>query len=248
MGESEWRTRSQVLVDDILIDFPPEAYFHSLKHGVDLSNIENLLVTHSHMDHFYAHDFILRGYKYAKLSGGKLNIYGTNYVKEVFDECTKRELREDVAPNLEFHEIKEFEEIFLPNARVLTIPAQHSKVETCLLYYIEIGQKGYLHLNDTGRLNEDCYKFLSKMGAKVDLVSFDCTFVNAVAGSVSRHMGILDDMTVKEKLISYGICGDNTKYVITHFSHNANPLKENLKSIERQFGVIAAYDGMEFEV
>ncbi|MDE7084923.1 MAG: hypothetical protein K2O81_06730, partial [Clostridia bacterium] len=55
----EFRTRSQVLIDgDLSIDFPPEAYVHSLSYGIDLSALKYILVTHSHMDHFYAHDFI----------------------------------------------------------------------------------------------------------------------------------------------------------------------------------------------
>lgn len=53
LGEAEYRTRSQVLIDEILsIDFPPEAYSHSLKTGILLSKLKYLLVTHSHMDHF----------------------------------------------------------------------------------------------------------------------------------------------------------------------------------------------------
>ena len=66
-GEGEFHTRSQLLIDgELCIDFPPDAYAHSLKFGVDLSAVKYLLITHSHMDHFYAHDFVLRGYKYAE--------------------------------------------------------------------------------------------------------------------------------------------------------------------------------------
>ena len=55
LGQAEFRTRTQVLIDGKLsVDFPPEAYFHSLKYGFNCADIRYLLVTHSHMDHFYA--------------------------------------------------------------------------------------------------------------------------------------------------------------------------------------------------
>jgi phosphoribosyl 1,2-cyclic phosphate phosphodiesterase len=61
-------------------------------------------------------------------------------------------------------------------------------------------------------------------------------------------MGIKDNMLMKQKLVEAGICGPNTRYVITHFSHNGNPTRENLKDLERDYGVTAAYDGMQVEV
>ncbi len=67
----------------LCIDFPPEAYSNSLKYGYNFSALQYLLVTHSHMDHFYAHDFILRGYKYAKLAAPVLEIYGNEEVRAV---------------------------------------------------------------------------------------------------------------------------------------------------------------------
>lgn len=55
-------TRSQLLVDDVLlIDFPPDSYYRSIAMGVELADIRNILVTHSHSDHFYADDFFMRG-------------------------------------------------------------------------------------------------------------------------------------------------------------------------------------------
>lgn len=63
----ELRTRSQMLVnEDLLIDFPPESYYHAMRFGVDLSAVRTLLVTHSHTDHFYAQEFVNRGYKFAE--------------------------------------------------------------------------------------------------------------------------------------------------------------------------------------
>ena len=249
LGESEFRTRTQVLIDDALsVDFPPEAYAHSLKFGVSLAELRYLLVTHSHMDHFYAHDFILRGYKYASDYEKTLEIYGNAEVKAVFDECTAREMKPEVAPNILLTQIKPYSELNVGEYRVLTIPAQHSATEDALLFYIERSGKGYLHLHDTGRICDEAFEFLAKKGAKAHLVALDCTFVERAGGEVSRHMGICDDMLMREKLVGYGVTSADTKYIITHFSHNANPTRANLKAVEEKYGVIAAYDGMTVEI
>ena len=248
MGESEFRTRAQVLIDGVLsVDFPPEAYAHALKFGVNYSKLKCVLVTHSHMDHFYAHDFILRGYKYAQISG-VLEIYGNSEVKAVYEECTAREMKPEVAPNIRLNEISAYTEFNVGEYKVITVPAQHSAVEEALLFYIERDGKGYLHLHDTGRISDSAFSFLKERGAKAHVVAFDCTFIERTGGEVSRHMGICDDMLMKQKLENFGITNAQTRYIITHFSHNPNPTRARLKQIEKEYGVTAAYDGMTVEI
>jgi phosphoribosyl 1,2-cyclic phosphate phosphodiesterase len=249
LGESEVRTRTQVIIDDDLsIDFPPEAYVHSLKFGVNLSNLKYLIVTHSHMDHFYSHDFILRGYKYAALQEELLTIYGNDEVKKVFDECTRRELKEEVAPHICLNVIKPYQTFYAGDYKIITIPAQHSLQEEALLFYVERGGKGYLHLHDSGMISDEALAFLAKKKAKACAVAFDCTFLDNSNGLTARHMSIEENMLVKQKLKELGVIDDDTKLIITHFSHNANPTRSRLKDIEKTYNVIAAYDGLQVEI
>lgn len=249
IGESEYRTRTQVIIDgNMSVDFPPEAYAHSLKNGVDLPNLKYLLVTHSHMDHFYAHDFILRGYKYARLGEDKLEIFGNSEVFKVFGECTAREMKPEVAPHVAFTTVVPFTEFNAGGYRIIAVPANHSKTEDALLYYVEKDGKGYLHLYDTGRISDEAFDFLAARRAKADLVAFDCTFAEHTGGDFARHMGIEDNMLMKEKLLSRGIIGGNARLIITHFSHNCNPLRSRLSALEKKYGVTAAYDGFITEI
>lgn len=248
-GEKEVRTRTQVMIDgDLSVDFPPEAYAHSLKFGVDLSALRYLLVTHSHMDHFYAHDFILRGYKYAVLACDRLEIYGNDEVRKVFEECTRREMKPEVAPRLGMNVIRPYALFSVGDYKVVSLPARHSATEQALLYYIEKGGKGYLHLHDTGTVDDEALSFLARHRAHADAVAFDCTFAEASYGASARHMGIVENMEIRRKLESLGVTDGKTRYVITHFSHNANPTRARLKALEDRYGVIAAYDGMELEI
>lgn len=249
-GGKEIHSRSQVIIDGTFgIEFPPDAYYHAVKFGVDLSAIKNIIVTHSHMDHFYAHDFILRGYKYAHdMTEPKLNIYGSETIGEVFSECTRRELKPAVAENISFTQLELYKEYNIDGYTVTPLRAQHTAVEVTYLYLIERDGKAYLHLTDTGRLPEEVYTYLSSRGKRVNAVAFDCTFVRFTKGEVGRHMGIGDNMAVKDRLEKDGVCDGNTKYYITHFSHNNFPLSEELARLEKEYPVTALYDGMSIEV
>lgn len=255
-GAREFHTRSQLVIDgELSVDFPPDAYHHSLSFGADLSALKYILVTHSHMDHFYAHDFILRGYKYSDgLPKKKLQIFGNAEVKKVFEECTRRELRADVKENIEIVELIPFVPVTFGDKgeyTVFPLKAQHSKTETALLYFLEKNGQTYLHLTDTGRLPkeslDELQAYLNAKGKFVDFVTFDCTFLFKEAGEVSRHMGLPDNVAMREEFLRREIVSDSTRYAITHYSHNNQPFSENLRKAEKEYGVIAAYDGLTIE-
>ncbi len=245
----ELRTRMQVLIDgELSVDFPPDAYAHMTAYGIDFSAIRYLLVTHSHMDHFYAHDFILRGYKYAQdMVADTLTIYGNREVCDVFRECTRREMKDSVKANVRTMPVGAFEEIAFDDWRVYSMPAQHSS-QAPLLYLVERNGKRYLHLCDTGRIPDDSMEFLKALKKRVDVVSCDCTFLWEDAAPNARHMGLKEAARTAERLRRAGVVDDGTKFVITHFSHNSRPSQEAVERAEREYGFIAAYDGMTLEI
>ncbi|MDE5896747.1 MAG: MBL fold metallo-hydrolase, partial [Clostridia bacterium] len=124
----EFRSRSQVLIDgELSVDFPPDCAYHAAKFGADLSAVKYLIVTHSHMDHFYAHDLILRGYKYAwNMTSPTLEIYGNAEVCEVFAECTRRELRQEIAESILVQPVSAFELVEFGNYKVYSLLAKHT--------------------------------------------------------------------------------------------------------------------------
>ncbi len=241
------RTRSQVLIGGALsIDFPPDAFWHAYNSGADFSAIEHLLVTHSHMDHFYAHDFVLRGYKYAySPTASVLNIYGNREVGDVFEESTRRELRDDVKKGLKVHTVSAFIPFQAGACTVVALPATHSSCEP-FVYLVEKENKRYLHLTDTGILGEEAMVYLT--GKRVNLVTLDCTFLWQASEEVRRHMGVEDNEKLLSKLREVGAVDDKTKIVLTHFSHHSKPSEEALKRAEERLGAICAYDGMSIEI
>ena len=60
-GGKDIRTRTQALVnDDLLIDFPNDAFVHFQTYGLDFEKIKHLLITHSHSDHLVHFDLNIR--------------------------------------------------------------------------------------------------------------------------------------------------------------------------------------------
>lgn len=246
----EVRSRSQVIIDgELSLDFPPDAFYHAALSGVDFSALKYLAVTHSHMDHFYAHDFILRGYKYAaEMTSPTLDIYGNEETLGVFEECTRRELKAEVRDSIRLHPVKAFETYEFGGYRLTPIKARHSSREP-LLYALEKGGVRILHLTDTGVLPEEDFEFLATEGGKpFSLITLDCTFLFDRANENARHLGLHENAETLARLEELGLADGNTRRVITHFSHNGNPSRERLARAEAEYGVTAAYDGMALDI
>ncbi|MBR2023061.1 MAG: hypothetical protein IJ996_00905 [Clostridia bacterium] len=253
-GGKELHSRTQVMVDETFcIDFPPDAYYHALQGKFDYSQMQTLIVTHSHLDHFYACDFVLRGYKYTKTDCKPLHIYGNAEVGKVYEESVKREMRDEVRANIVFHELHPFAPVVTADGYTVTaLSAQHSKTEDAYVYLIEKDGLSYLHLTDTGRLPMETLDYLQRIFErrenKINGVCFDCTFLFYTAGAVSRHMGLGDNQAQQEEMRARGIVGERTVYMITHYSHNSNPLVETLEKAQMAYGYVPTYDGFEIRL
>lgn len=246
----ELRTRSQALIDEtLLVDLPPETYYHAVRFGIDLSALSHLLVTHSHTDHFYAQELVNRGYKFAYGMRAKtLRIYGDETVREVFAEGTAREIKDDVRADICFITAEPFTAFDCGGYEVYALPAKHTPSERALVYFIRKDGKGILYLNDTGLPDEGLYDFLREHKLRADLVSFDCTLGGSQEIHSGRHMNVYENAQVLEKLLRIGAAAPDVRAVITHFSHNAAPFRKDMDSLAAKFGFIAAYDGMTIEI
>ena len=249
-GGGKMRSRAQVLLDgELSIDFPPDSFYHQAAFGVDLSAVRYLLVTHAHMDHFNAENFVMRGYKYAlNMTQCYLDIYANAEVLKVFRQDTQREIRREVKNPISLHKLTAFHKAAFGDWQVFPLKAKHNS-KSPLLYLIEKDGKRILHLTDTGLLPEEDYVFLKTLGGgAVDLITFDCTFLWEDVSISGRHMGLKENMQVLHRLEEIGLADAHTKKVVTHFSHYNQPTEENLKRAEEECGVIAAYDGLEIEI
>ena len=101
---------------------------------------------------------------------------------------------------------------------------------------------------DTGWLLDETFAFLQEKKYRFAMVALDCTSVDTPSNDTAGHMNLEQNVRVVERLKSFGCVDDKTKIVVTHFSHNGNPLHERVEEICKPYGFEVAYDGMKVKL
>lgn len=246
-GGRNIRTRSQSLAnEDLLIDLPPDTYFHAIAHGLDLTKIKHLLVTHGHEDHFYPYDLhrTYPPFAYDENRGhiGKINVYGNRAV------CSYAKEFESHGDIIEFFEVRAFEKFRAGSYAITPLKADHDYSQDCFIYVIEDGKSKILYANDTGYFPEETWDYLKKEadGEKFGFVSLDATY--GLADSRSGHMGIDAGSDVKRRLCEMGAAGPKTVFCFNHFSHNGQKTYDELVPVADEMGFLVSYDGMRLSI
>ena len=108
---------------------------------------------------------------------------------------------------------------------------------------IEKDGKRLLYMHDTDLPTEADMAFLKDR--RMDLISMDCT--NGIIDSdYIGHMGISDNLKLREMLLENGTADENTTFVANHFSHNGLAPHEEME--KRLPGFTVTYDGLTLMV
>lgn len=249
LGGKNLRSRSQSIVDDrLLIDFPADTYWHSIRFGVHLEKIEHLLITHSHEDHLYPIGLINKMPPYARgADGGEmppLNVYGNETVVRMIETAMRFTYGpggDSVwKPLLRLHTIRPFGQFTAGEYGVTPLPCNHMSTEQALIFLIENGGKRLLYAHDTGPLLPETLSFLK--GKILDAVSLDCTL--GAIGPSSCHMGFGQDRDVRRWMLENGCADEHTVFVANHFSHNGTAVYDKMVELAKGTGFRISYDGM----
>ncbi len=248
------RTRSQILINnDLLIDFGPDTYYHTLKYDFDMSRLENILVTHPHTDHFYADELTNRLPQYAKDPFiATMVIHGAPDTLAAICAVSDKDVRYRRQSRMVFDTLRAFEPRKIGCYIVTPLPAKHT-TESPFIYLIEDGSSSVLILSDSGRPGLEVYEYLETHGVVLDAISFDTTYgyMNAIElkGSDAHHMGLIDNYAVRELLILRGIATRDTVCIANHFSHQGMDIEyDRMCEHAEEIGFTVSYDGMVVEV
>ncbi len=244
-GGKNLRSRSQALVDDVLLlDFPADTLWHTRRYALDWRKIRTCLITHSHSDHLYPEDVEQLHPAYS---------HGTSFLHFYAAEDGYKKLRavlsfEGADKRAAVSEVKAGDLFAADGYQVLVLPANHDADSSPVFYAIERDGKRMLYAHDTGVFSEEAWKILERAG-RFDLLSLDCTGGFGKAGDwwEGGHMSLRPAMAMAQKLRERGQADERTKIVLNHFSHNCGSTYDELAAEEKKYGVIVAYDGLEVE-
>ena len=248
------RTRSQLLVnDDLLVDFGPDTYMHSLEYDFNLSKLEHVIITHPHEDHFYPDEITNRMPAFAnELATPTFIIHGAEETLDAIRNVSQGSKHYKNQSRVLFDIMKPYETRAIGQYMVTPLPARHG-TKTPYNYLIEDGKVSFLVLNDTGRPAPEVYEYLISREIVLDVISFDTTYgyenVMAKHGNADHHMGLLDNIAVREYMIISGIASKDTVCIANHFSHQGVDADYDAMCDHADgYGFTVSYDGMTIEV
>ncbi len=250
VGGKSLRSLSQTIInDDLLIDFPADTDSHCTKYGVNLGALQNILITHSHHDHYMPISAVCRGGNGAhKLKYEKLRFYGPNDLKKVFDTVISAYGTNPNINNIEFYTFENQKPQTIGEYTITPLTALHAPKLGSLNYIIEDGQKSILYLIDSGYPTDETLEYLESRNSAFDCVVMDGTMGVAPIKSYIYHMGFEENKILKDELINRKLANKNTRFVVTHITHNKAETHEKIEEIFSGTGIQVAYDGFEIEI
>lgn len=239
-GGRSIRTRSGAIVDRTFkFDFPSDTYLQALRDGIDLSQVEHLIFTHTHQDHFYPQELLFRRPPFAH-DTLPLHIWGNEWVLEEIQATVGDPERVDST----VHVLNAGETVHLGDARLTPLLASHFFEKGCFNYIFERGGRTLLYGQDSGWFSEEHWQ--AQRGHQFDVVILDCTGGPTPESKV--HGSVETVIRWKERMLEEGTATSKTLFVANHFSHNGRFLHEQLEEVLSPHGVLVSYDGMVIEV
>lgn len=253
VGGKSIRTLSQTLVnDDLLIDYPADTASHALRHGLNLGDISNILITHAHSDHLAPIGISLRGGCYAhKLKYPELNIYGSSVASDVFTGVMSAygiKMDKGILETVHFNEILAYETKEIGNYRVTALPAKHAPDLIPLNYIIEENGKTLIYFHDTGFPDMSVLDFIKGRSFRADCVMMDATMGVMQIDDTFKHMSFDQDKRLAELLKKLGIANENTRFIANHITHNKAETHEKIEEIFEGSGIEVSFDGKVVEI
>ena len=253
LGGKDHRYRTAYKVNDrVRIDFGPDTLAQEYKFHLHSERLRHLFITHPHEDHLYCNLLFYRMPGFSAVPDGNLlTIYGSRgTIAEIMQALWSTN---GFNGDLNRYKLKtvifDYFEVIKPEGEdmeVIPLPASHYFDRPYIqpaIYVIRSGEKWILIANDTGDFPDPTWKFLKEQEFHFDIVICDCTY--GTRSLKSGHMGGEAVLEVKDRLEKMGSITKETKFVVNHFTHNAQCTHEDLQNYFNPHGIFVGYDGME---
>lgn len=259
-GGKDIRTRSMFRVSEkVMIDMGADSFVQAAKYG-DFKNLEHVLITHTHEDHFAYMMLSVR--KMATHRPVKtLHFYFTDRAYELVGLMREnRAFMKGALPQMEadgiveFHRLNYGETYEVDDCKVIPLKGHHfgNMQEKCANYLIMLpdGKRLYYGL-DTGAYEEETLDCLKK--EKLDILISECTYGNVEDTYPDPgHLSLTTCVKMIEKLRAQGSLKEECRIYLTHINHVHTAYHEKLQELVDQYRLpypcTVAYDGMEIDL
>ncbi len=258
-GGREIKTRSSIRLGKYYqIDVTPDLYAQMLKHNLTMRDIEYVLITHTHGDHFSLTGITDK--TMAKDTNNKpLHIYlstpGAEFVRKIPElEGISEEQRNRKAELFRIHTLEYFGEYRIGDLEVETIKGNHTtnaENEYAINYLITTpeGHK-LLYALDTGYYTDETWEYLR--GRQVDVLIMDCTFAGRTDRGeyASGHLAIDSFLNMLDRMKQIGFINEKTRIYATHFNPHQGLTHDGIQEAfdNTPYKVTVARDGLELEL
>ncbi len=247
------RRRSSVLVnDDLLIDLGPDTIVAAAEAGIDVPQIDYLLQTHAHSDHFDAGHLITRHRDYANQDIRQLRVLASEKTLAAMNLELQREADginlwdpvDQEAMSLRLQILEHGQSITWGRYHIKGIESLHDTQQDALVYLITEAGKSFFYGADLLHLSARAWAELE--GERLDILVLDQTY--GAGHNAGGHLDAEQVQGVLRKMRETGIIDERTPAYATHLSHEGNGVHETANSLAVQRGYAIAYDGLCVEV
>ncbi len=245
-GGRDKRFRTGILVDNIVrVDFSPDALaqVHAYP-DLPLCDLEHLLFTHTHDDHFAVRELQYLSPNFAPERIAPLHVWGTEYCLDRIRVTMGRFF--EPAP-LKMGAVTPFEPFPVAHLLVTPILAHHKVDEPCLNYLFteQATGKTLLYASDTGWYDPETWAFLA--GRRIDVAIAECGL--GVSGSeYAGHLSLAECARFRQELIRLRSLPPDAPFYLTHVSHRGGLNHEAMCDHAAPDGLTVAYDGLAISV
>ncbi len=257
-GGLELRTRSSLRVGlHHQIDVSPDHYRQTIAAGLDMYDVEHVLITHTHEDHFTLSALTDKQMS-SETNGKPLSVYlsrpARTYVEGMIAGVPVSDKdRRWIDENIILVGLEYFHEYTIGGLSVQTLKGNHTARgvdELSINYLVGLPNgKRFLYACDTGYYQEETWAYLA--GRRVDTLILECTF----AGRTDReelpdsHLDLASWLKTLERMSGIGFVDDRTAVYATHFNpHQGLSHFEIQDRLQRSaYRGTAAHDGLRVE-